>query len=75
MTRDQLVEAVKAHALEHYNDGGWDVIVECYTDEEIAEHLEKEVPGASTSEEAIHSFKWLVDVWDERQKDAINSAF
>lgn len=35
-----LVEAVKAHALEHYEKNGWDFIVECWSDEEIAEEIE-----------------------------------
>lgn len=37
----EIVEGVKAHALAHYNDGGWDVIVECWTDAEIGEHVKK----------------------------------
>lgn len=36
LTTAQLVEAVKTHAIENYEQG-WDVIVECYEDAEIAE--------------------------------------
>lgn len=75
MTREQLVEVVKTHAQEHYEDGGWDVLVECYSDAEISEHLEQDAPDATEPEEAIRAFQWLVDVWHERQQDAINSAF
>lgn len=32
-----LVAAVKQHALDHYNEGGWDYIIECYSDQELAE--------------------------------------
>lgn len=35
--KQDLIEAVKAHALAHYEDGGWDILVECYDDAEIAE--------------------------------------
>lgn len=32
-----LVKAVKAHAITHYDTGhGWDEVVECWSDEEIA---------------------------------------
>ena len=31
-----LLEQVKSHALAHYNEGAWDIIVECYTDNELA---------------------------------------
>ena len=44
------VEAVKAHAAEPANyERGWDVIVETFTDEEIAE----EVKGCRTDAGAI----------------------
>ena len=70
---DKLAEIVKAHALEHYEDGGWDVIMECWTNKEIQEHLEE--AKATTPEEAIKAFQWLVNVYAERQADAVNSAF
>lgn len=34
---ENLVKAVKQHALEHYGREGWDYIVECWSDGEIAE--------------------------------------
>lgn len=69
--RERLVAEVKAHALAHYNDGGWDVVVECYDDDMIADVIGK----ARTPKGAIGKFKPLVDVWADRQADAINSAF
>lgn len=68
MTIQELVEALKKHALENYEKGGWDVIVECYSDEEIAVDLRD--AKATTLEEAIAAFKDLVDVWADRQADA-----
>lgn len=38
---DELVQAVKDHALANYEADGWDFIVECYTDEELAELIGK----------------------------------
>lgn len=70
-TTTSLVEAVKAHALAHYTDGGWDVIVECWDDDEIAE----QIGDASTVEDALAAFAVLVDVWGDGQADARNSAF
>jgi len=68
----EIIEAVKAHALEHYEDGGWDVIVECYDDEMLADRLK----DCSTAEEAIESLRSCeIDVWSDRQADARNSAF
>lgn len=66
-----LIQAVREHALDHYNDGGWDVIVECWTDEQIAETIGK----ARTPKGAIAKFRHVVAIYDDRQQDAINSAF
>lgn len=63
-----LVDFIKAHALAHYEDGGWDVIVECYGDEEIAETLAD--AGAITETEALQAFAYRVDVWADRQAEA-----
>ena len=42
---DNLVAAVRAYAVKHYNEDGWDVLVECMTGCEIVDEI-----GAATSE-------------------------
>ena len=64
--QSNLVEVVKAYALRHYNAGGWDVIVECYSNDEIA----KLIAGSSSGLQAIRKAKALVDIFAERQADA-----
>ena len=44
-----LVAAVKAHALANYEKGGWDYVVECYSDDDIKEVI----GGARTPAGAI----------------------
>lgn len=68
-----LVKAVQEYALKHYNDGGWDVIVECWSADEIASEVTESL--CKTPEDAIKVFAPMVDVWADRQADAINSAF
>lgn len=70
-SRQDLVEAVKRHAASHYNDGGWDVIVECWDDQEIASFLAKH--NVRSLRTAIAKFKSLVSVWADRQADAHNN--
>lgn len=71
-----LVEAVKAHAAAHYEDGGWDVIVECWEDQQIADTLTNALDAIETPEQAIAHFgDGAVAVWADRQADARNSAF
>jgi len=62
--RDQI----KAHAEGHYNDGGWDVIVECWDDSDIDECIE----GCETFEEALKVIGDVVGVYADRQADARN---
>jgi hypothetical protein len=73
------VEAVKAHAQEHYEDGGWDVIVECWEDAEIAEYVQQQLDAGYihdlSSSEAIRAFLTIVSIWKDREDDAANSAF
>ena len=64
----ELVQYVKDWANFHYNDGGWDVIVECWGDKDILKVLTRD--NATTEEEALASFKDVVAVWADQQADA-----
>ena len=66
-----FADRVMAHARKHYTEGGWDVIYECLTNEEVDQLLEEE----GSEEAAWLAIESLVDVWSDRQADAINSAF
>ncbi len=48
-TTEEMVKAVRAYALQNYNKDGWDYVVECWEDADIAEEIE----GARTVEGAI----------------------
>lgn len=65
---EALIQAVLSFALSHYEDGGWDVIVETYERAEIAAVIER--AGATTEAAAIDAFRPLVEVWAERQAEA-----
>lgn len=63
------------YARAHYNDGGWDVIVETMELAEIAETFAAE--NIRTLDEALAKSVLMacVSVWSDRQADARNSAF
>lgn len=61
-----LVEAVKNHAKSHYNEGGWDMVVECYEDTEIRE----EIAGCTTPEQAIARLAEVAHIYHDRRLDA-----
>jgi len=70
MTIDTLIAAVRAHAVRHYNEDGWDYVVECWDDEEITK-----VIGFAESEKAaiaaVHKVvKTMGDYRDEIQSTA-----
>lgn len=70
LASDALVAQVKRHARENYSNGGWDVIVECWSDSDIR----WAIAGASTLERALAKLVEVVDVYADRQADAAHYA-
>ena len=64
MTKQELIKAVKDHATKNYNKG-WDIIVECYSDDEISEKL----GGAKTKAGAIAKFGAIVSAHKEQESN------
>ena len=71
MNKEEIAKYIYNYAQDHYNDGGWDVIVECWTIQTIMDALEDD----ETKEEALESFKRVAGVHAERQADAVNSVW
>ncbi len=69
--RKSLITLVKIYAMDHYDEGGWDVIVECWDDDQIDE----EIGRARSLEGAIRKLRPIVGAYSDREADAINSAF
>lgn len=67
----EFVNAVKAYALANYNKDGWDYVVECWGDKEIAE----EIQGCKTEKEAISRMRKIVKMQDEYRSDIESTAF
>ncbi len=62
-----LVEVVRAFAVAHYDDGGWDRVVETCEDEYLIHHLDKAF--AASEEQAVNAFKPMVEVWADRDAE------
>lgn len=71
MNKEEIAKYIYDYAVEHYNDGGWDVIVECWSLKEIMDEIQDD----DSKEDALKHFESVVDVWAERQADAVNSAW
>lgn len=55
-TTQELVAEVRRYALDHYEQGGWDYVVESYSDEEI----EELIAGAQTRLGALRKVSAVV---------------
>lgn len=65
----ELVEGVKRHAVENYNEAGWDVVVEAMDDAEIG----RLVGQARTIDGAIKKVKVVVSEINSRRAEIINA--
>jgi hypothetical protein len=72
MLSDQdLVSAVRAYALKHYEQDGWDYVVECWEDKDILDI----VKGCKQESQAIRKVKTAVKTLDEYRQDIIASGY
>lgn len=62
-----MIEAVRGHARKHYNEGGWDIVVESYEDDELKECIEE--AGASSVQAAIDAVGRVVGLVHSVQED------
>lgn len=62
-----LVKAVRAHALAHYEQDGWDYVIECFSDLDIARELRE--AGVATEQDAIEVMHTLVKLFADRRND------
>jgi len=63
---NELVKAVKKHARDNYETGGWDYVIEAFDDVEIAELI----GDAKTVAQAIKNVGVVVGLHNERREDA-----
>lgn len=73
--KKELVEAVKKHAMAHYEDEfGWSEIVECFSDEEIYDEFiaaNRWQPAAISMEDAIKRAADYASLKEERYREAV----
>lgn len=65
-------EAVRNHAIENYQSGGWDFIVECFSDEDIQKVLDYDAVEEGDFASAIAAID-LVRKMHLEQQEAVMS--
>ena len=68
----EWIKKLRKHANENYEKGGWDYLVECYSDEDIVEYF---CEGKTTYSEVLAEAKETMNDKDEYRQDIINSAW
>lgn len=68
---DEIIKALRAYAIEHYEEGGWDFLVECWEDSEIIEEL----GDIDTFEAARDHMAKVLKTVDDYRKDIQGTAF
>lgn len=66
-----MIAAVRAHAVEKYTEGGWDYVVECWTDADITE----EIFDCRSVAEAIDVVGQTVQVLDDHRREVRSLAW
>ncbi len=69
-TAIELVAAVKRHALDHYEEDGWDIVIECWSDNEIAEAIGTARTEAGAVRAVRRAVKPVAEHRDEIQRTA-----
>lgn len=67
MTTKTLIDEIRAHAVENYNEDGWDYLVECWGDDEIIEAIGP--TAVNTVEEAIYRLKPTLKTLDNYRRE------
>jgi hypothetical protein len=67
----ELIEAVKAYALAHYEKDGWDYVVECYSDADLAEIIK----GCRTASGAIKRVRAAIKPRADYRSEIQSEAF
>lgn len=71
VTQAEKVRAVREYAVENYARDGWDYVVECWEDDEIAEA----VSGEETTDGAIRAIGRACALFAERERETKAEVF
>jgi hypothetical protein len=67
MNEQELIHAVRTHAMANYEKGGWDYVVEAWDDGDILEIISDK--NATTVKQAIKAVGAEVKLHDDYRKD------
>lgn len=66
-----LIRAVRDHALKNYGRSGWDIVIECWSDEDVS----NAIGNATTAKRAICKVRAVVAPVADYRSDIESTAF
>jgi hypothetical protein len=70
-TTAELIAGIRAHALANYGKHGWDILTECWDDEDICRF----VMEGDTLPRAIQGVKRALRAMDEHRREIMSTAW
>lgn len=65
-TAAEYAASIKEYAQDHYEDGGWDTFVECYTDAELLAFCQAQLNAQCCP---MRIAKSMAELWAEREQE------
>ena len=65
------IERIRQHAMIHYTEDGWDILIECWDDNYINEHFR----GCATYEEAVVAISDILVTMDGWRSEITSEIF
>jgi hypothetical protein len=70
-TTAELIAGIRAHAQKNWGKGGWDILAECWDDEDIGRCIAE----GDTLPRAIASVKRVLRAMDEHRREIMSTAW
>lgn len=65
------IDRIRKHAMTHYTEDGWDILIECWTDQYIEEHYR----SCATYEEAVIAISNVLVTMDGWRSEVQSEVF
>ena len=65
MSKETWIDRIREHATIHYEEDGWDILVETWMDEDIIEVIDE----CESYEEAVYALVDILSTLDEYRED------
>ena len=69
MSKENWIDRISEHAATHYEEDGWDILVETWMDEDIIEVIDE----CESYEEAVYALVDILSTLNDYRQDMVES--